>query len=70
MLGNKLFESVLLRLSKEFRVVEVSVSICDGLLCALLKLCWTRRRRQIDIRLESTLVCSVVLCPLKENSVV
>ncbi len=33
MLGNKLFESVLLRLSKEFRVVdsEVSVSISSEL---------------------------------------
>ncbi len=52
MLGNKLFESVLLRLSKEFRVVEVSVSISsDELRVAMSCASSVQRRREIDIRL-------------------
>ena len=69
MLGSSSDER-LLRLSKEFRVVEVSVSILVIELRVAMGCASSGGETESTSDFESTLVCSVVLCPLKENSVV
>ena len=68
MLGSSSDER-LLRLSKEFRVVEVSVSILVIELRVAMSCASSGGETESTSDFESTLVCSVVLCPLKENSV-